>query len=58
MQAEAVLVDEGATVRLPDHSPTLNESQRADANAFVTLLREKSNNPPTGQSIDPELLGL
>ncbi len=58
MQTEGVLVDEGATVRLPDHSPALNASQRADANAFVTLLREKSNNPPTGQSIDPELLGF
>ena len=58
MQTENVLVDEGATVRLPDHSPALNASQRADANAFVTLLREKSNNPPTGQSIDPELLGF
>ncbi len=58
MQTEGVLVDEGATVRLPDHSPALNVSQRADANAFVTLLREKSNNPPTGQSIDPELLGF
>lgn len=58
MQTEGVLVDEGATVRLPDHSPVLNESQRAAANAFVTLLREKSNNPPTGQPIDPELLGF
>ncbi len=58
MQTEGVLIDEGATVRLPDHVPTLNESQRAAANAFVTLLREKNNNPPTGQSIDPELLGF
>ena len=58
MQTEGVLVDEGATVRLPDHLPALNVSQRAVADAFVAQLREKQNNPPTGQSIDPELLGF
>ncbi len=58
MQTEGVLVDEGATVRLPDHLPALNMSQRAVADAFVAQLREKQNNPPTGQSIDPELLGF
>ena len=57
MQTEGVLVDEGSTVRLPDHLPALNDSQRAVADAFVRLLRETQNNPPTGQSIDPELLG-
>ena len=58
MQTESVLVDEGATVRLPDHLPALNASQRAVADTFVAQLRETGNNPPTGQSIDPELLGF
>ncbi len=58
MQTEGVLVDEGATVRLPDHSPALSQPQRAAADAFVARLREKRNNPPTDLSIDPELLGF
>ncbi len=58
MQTESILIDEGATVRLPDHSPALNAPQRTAADAFVAQLREKQNNPPTGLSIDPELLGF
>ncbi len=58
MQTESILIDEGATVRLPDHSPALKAPERAVADAFVAQLREKGNNPPTGVVIDPELLGF
>ncbi len=58
MQTEGVLVDEGATVRLPDHSPALSVPQRAVADTFVAKLRAKQNNPPTDLTIDPELLGF
>ena len=58
MASESVLVDEGATVRLPDHAPKLSDSQRGAADAFVARLRGNANNPPTGIEIDPELLGF
>ena len=58
MQAQEVLVDEGAIVRLKGHKPTLNPSQKAVTDAFLSQLREKGNNPPTGVVIDPELLGF
>ena len=58
MASESVLVDEGATVRLPDHAPKLSDSQRRAADAFVARLRGNANNPPTGIEVDPELLGF
>ena len=58
MQAENILVDEGEKVRLKGHKPALNPPQMALKDAFLAQLREKGNNPPTGQSIDPELLGF
>ena len=58
MEHEGVLVDEGTTVRAPDHSPTLSESQRTTASAYVAKLRGNPNNPPTGLDLDPELLGF
>ena len=58
MASGFVLVDEGATVRLPDHAPKLSDSQRGAADAFVARLRGNANNPPTGIEIDPELLGF
>ena len=58
MQAQNVLVDEGAKVRLKGHYPALKGPQKALTDAFKAQLREEGNNPPTGQSIDPELLGF
>lgn len=58
MQAQEVLVDEGAIVRLKGHKPALNPPQMALKDAFLAQLREKGNNPPTGVVIDPELLGF
>ena len=58
MQHEGVLIDEGTTVRAPDHSPTLSGVQRAAADAFITKLRGNPNNPPTGLEVDAELLAF
>ena len=58
MESESVLIDEGTTVRTPHHSPTLSESQRTTASAYVAKLRGNPNNPPTGLDLDPELLGF
>ena len=58
MEAENILVDEGEKVRLKGHKPALNPPQMALKDAFLTNLREKGNNPPTGVVIDPELLGF
>ena len=60
MQHEGVLVDEGTTVRAPDHvrrhSPKL--SARLPADVFIAKLRGNPNNPPTGLDPDPELQGF
>ena len=58
MQREGAIMDEGATVRLPNHAPALSDSQRRAADAFIARLRTDANSPPTGLDIDVELLGF
>ena len=58
MEHEGVLVDEGTTVRAPDHVPALSDAQRATADAYVAKLRGNPNNPPTGLEVDAELLAF
>ncbi len=56
--AERVLVEEGATVRLPSHSIKLSPKQQAEVDAFLKNLAQNPFSPPTNPNLDPELINL
>ena len=53
---DLAIKDDGTNIRLPDHSPQLNDSQQEIVNAYLKQLGENPYSPPTDQQIDPELL--
>ena len=58
MQAEGVLVEEGATARLPAHQVRLAPEQQAAAERYLRALTEKPYSPPGDVTVDPNLLNV
>ena len=57
LTAEGTIIEEGQTVRLPDHVPTLSGSVRRHADDVLRQLKANPYAPPTDATIDPEVLG-
>ena len=53
-----VTVEQGSSVRLPDHSPSLGDSQQKDADEYLRRLDSDPFSPPTDFPIDPEVVSL
>ena len=53
-----VTVEQGSSVRLPDHSPNLGDSQQKDADEYLRRLDSDPFSPPTDFPIDPEVVSL
>jgi len=53
-----VTIEDGALVRLPDHKPTLSETQEDSVVGYLKLLDSDPFSPPTDSPIDPEILSL
>ena len=56
LAAEAVIVDDGGLVRIPDHSPQLNDAQQRAAAEYLAALAAEPCSPPTDRPVAPELL--
>ena len=57
LAVDGTIVEEGQTVRSPDHAPTLSDSARSHAENVLRQLRANPYAPPTDITIDPEVLG-
>jgi len=55
---EGVIIEEGATVRLPSHQIQLTKDQQAKIDAFLNSLAQKPYAPPADLMPDTELLNL
>ena len=53
-----VTVEQGSTVRLPDHSPSLGDTQKAAVDEYLKQLDSDPFSPPTDFTIDPEVVNL
>jgi selenocysteine-specific elongation factor len=53
-----VTVEAGALVRLPDHKPSLSDTQEGSVTGYLKLLDSDPFSPPTDSPIDPEVLSL
>ncbi len=53
-----VTVEQGSTVRLPDHTPNLGDTQRAAVDEYLRQLDSDPFSPPTDFAIDPEVVNL
>jgi selenocysteine-specific elongation factor len=53
-----VTVESGALVRLPDHKPSLSDTQEGSVTGYLKLLDSDPFSPPTDSPIDPEVLSL
>ena len=54
---EGFLVEEGQTLRLPDHQVTLSPQLEQQSQSYIGALEKEPYSPPTDQTLDPELLG-
>ena len=55
---QGVIVEEGAAVRLPDHSIRLTQKQQAQIDAFLNALAQNPYAPPGELIPEPDLLNL
>ncbi len=55
---EGIIIEEGATVRLPTHQIKLTKDQQARIDAFLNSLAQNPYAPPADLMPDPELLNL
>ena len=53
-----IAVEEGSSARLPEHSPSLSESQEAVVEDYLRRLESDPFSPPTDMPIDPEVVNL
>jgi selenocysteine-specific elongation factor len=53
-----VTVEAGAMVRLPEHRPSLSDSQEDSVAGYLKLLDSDPYSPPTDSPIDTEILNL
>ena len=58
LQRDGVVVEEGALVGLPDHTPRLSDAQAKEAESYLRLLEAQPFAPSTDAPIDPEVLSL
>ena len=58
LRQSGVIVEEGATVRLPRFHPKLSDRQEGTAQAFLAMLEAQPYSPPTDSSIDAEVVNL
>jgi selenocysteine-specific elongation factor len=58
LQAKGIVAEEGATVRLPEHKPTLSKEQERRAAELLRLLEAHPYSPPTDSMPDEEVLVL
>ena len=54
--ADSVIEDDGSTVRIPGHSPELDDAQKQIADGYLKQLGANPYSPPTDSPIDPELI--
>ena len=55
---EAILVEDGAVVRIPSHRAQLTKSQQAEVDDFIRVLKHNPYSPPGELTLEPELLNL
>ena len=53
-----VTVEQGSTVRLPDHLPSLGDSEKEIVDEYLRQLNSDPFSPPTDFAIDPEVVNL
>ena len=58
LKSAGVVSERGSLVRLPEHAPTLSESQREKADEYLARLASNPFSPPTDFPIDPEIVNL
>ena len=58
LNAGGVTAERGSTVRLPEHAPTLGETQRAEVDEYLRRLESEPFSPPTDIEIDAEVVNL
>ena len=57
LHAQKHLVDEGQSLRLPDHRASLTPKLEQEASEYLRALEKEPYSPPTERPLDPELLG-
>ena len=57
LHAQKHLVDEGQSLRLPDHRASLTLKLEQEASEYLRALEKEPYSPPTERPLDPELLG-
>ena len=58
LQEEGTLVEEGPTVRLPDHRQRPSGTQQKAVEEYLRMLEVSPYSPPTESPVDPEVLNL
>ena len=58
LSKDGLLVEEGATVRLPEHKPRLGEKQRQQVDDYLKGLEASPFSPPTDPALEPDLMNL
>jgi len=53
---DSAIGDDGSTVRIPGHTPELDDAQQQIADGYLKQLAENPYSPPTDRPIDPELI--
>ena len=56
LEKEAILIQDGPILRLPNHVPTLSLIQEKIVRDYISTLKAQPNNPPTDNPIEEELL--
>jgi selenocysteine-specific elongation factor len=58
LNESGVTVEDGSTVRMPDHAPDIGEAQREMVDDYLRQLDSDPFSPPTDMVIDPEVVNL
>ena len=58
LAGEEYLVDEGPTLRLPDHEVSLSTQMEQQASDYLKALEGEPYSPPSDRPVDPELLAV
>ena len=58
LSGEGVLAEDGASLRTPQHAPTLTSAQQKLADGYISSLEGNPFSPPTDLPLDGEVLAL
>jgi selenocysteine-specific elongation factor len=58
LKDDNIIVEEGATVRLPEFQVKLTEQQQKKIDTFLRVLKDNPYSPPGDVTLEPELLNL